>query len=114
MSIQYLTRKCTHCGEGLYFWNVKENEGSPYMIACYGCGRIAYRGDDIHKVNQWVMSGTLPVNKKEFTMMEAYEANKNSTACVACGSKTVPNYNLTPFIQYCKCVEYLPKERHST
>ncbi|MCK5016781.1 MAG: hypothetical protein KAS32_06875 [Candidatus Peribacteraceae bacterium] len=50
------------------------------------------------------------VNKnKSWTMMKAYEANKESLTCVACDSKTHKKSCFTSAFQYCSCVESLPK-----
>ena len=124
----YLDTTCA-CGsdKGLYEKAVSRIK-TTHVVTCLTCKIVFYAGPDygaarkISRLNSsQVPTGIVTghINGKVIsaapqyahTMMEAYEANKISDVCVACGSPTKPNYTLTPFIKYCGCVEKLPKER---
>lgn len=53
------------------------------------------------------LTGRVTKSVKAWTMMEAYEANKKSATCVACGKPTA--YHPSVSVLYCKCIESLPK-----
>jgi len=51
----------------------------------------------------------ITVVNTNLTMMEAYEANKVRETCIVCGNKTVRTDVCMTVIQYCKCVNKLPR-----
>jgi len=104
---------CPVCNGMLYYEYTPNDPLEPYFIACYTCGKVIYRGNNEEEANKFI-----PNIKKEparvtkkvtMTMMEAYELNKKREVCIICGNKTKPNFVLTPYIMYCKCVESLSK-----
>jgi hypothetical protein len=54
--------------------------------------------------------GTTKEDKPSYTMMAAYEANKTAMSCVNCGKKTFEKPIFTGTVQYCSCIDSLPKE----
>lgn len=110
---------CKKCGRVFYKGDSVMEAARHFKIGSFGhkkTGKVVF-GPTRQELEDAIDVGPGEVTEEhvetppQYTMMQAYEANKKRNTCVACGKPTVLNRMLTPAFKYCPCVEHLPKTK---